>query len=288
MTINTRTALPRVCVVGAGAIGGFIASRLASSKNVELSAIARGKTLAALQQHGWRLQQKGKLLQCPARVAENPADLGVQDVVILALKANALPEVAPTLKALMDESTVIVTAMNGVPWWFAHELEKQSAIPLETVNPGGAMSTLFPYQNTLGAVIHASASRPEPGLSRVNLGNGIILGEPDGKISPRVQRLTDLLRQAGFDAKHSDNIRKDIWYKLWGNLTMNPLSAVTGASSDAILADTLVRRFCSAAMEEAAIIGGLLGCKIDESPAVSYTHLRGPRDRTRSRMPSSA
>jgi 2-dehydropantoate 2-reductase len=266
MSLKTKEKLPKICIVGAGAIGGFIATRLAVSGKVELSAIARGTTLDALRQYGWRLEHEEKLLQCPAEVADKPEALGIQDIVILTLKANALHSVAPTLLPLIGKHTVVVSAMNGIPWWFARELESQSGAPLESVNPEGAISEIFPYRNTVGAVIHASVSRPEPGLVRVNMGNGIILGEPEGEQSEKVQQLTALLAQAGFDAKHSDNIRRDIWYKLWGNMTINPVSAITGATADAILSDTLVRNFCSAAMEEAATIGGLLGCHIDESP----------------------
>ncbi len=256
----------KVCIVGAGAIGGFIGARLAAAGACELSALARGHTLAALQQHGWRLQQAGVLLQSPARAADSPSALGVQDLVVIAVKGPALPTLAPTLAPLMGAHTVVMPAMNGVPWWFNQGLPGVDATPLHSVDPGGHISAALPAAQVLGCVVHASTFTPEPGLVVQRMGQGLIVGEALGGHSARAQAVVDLLAQAGFDTTHSAQERREVWYKLWGNLTMNPVSALTGATADRVLGDPLVREFNSAAMREAAAIGALLDCPIAQSP----------------------
>jgi 2-dehydropantoate 2-reductase len=156
--------------------------------------------------------------------------------------------------------------MNGVPWWFGAGIAGVGPDPLESVDPGGTIAAAIPFEHVAGAVVHASASTPEPGLVAHRMGQGLIVGEPGGGRSARVGAVADLLADAGFDVTHSDNVRADIWYKLWGNMTMNPVSALTGATSERILVDPLVREFCSEAMREAAVIGERLGCPIAENP----------------------
>lgn len=247
----------KVCIVGAGAIGAFIGARLAAARQSEVSALARGATLAALRTHGWRLLQGGALLQAPARAAEDAAELGAQDLVVIAVKGPALPPLAPRLAPLLGPHTLVLPAMNGVPWWFE---------PLPSNDPEGTVSAALPPAQVIGCVVHASTATPEPGLVQHRMGQGLIVGEPVGGHSERAQRVADLLAGAGFEVTHSTAVRRDLWYKLWGNLTMNPVSAITGASGDRILADPLVRDFCSAAMREAAEIGARIGCPIEQSP----------------------
>lgn len=255
----------KICIVGAGAIGGLIGARIAANDQVNVSALARGQTLDALCRYGWRLEQQDEVLQTPVNASDNAESLGVQDVVIVALKAPALVDVLPSIKPLLGEHTLVVSAMNGVPWWFCREMELASGQPFQSVNPNWVNSNAVAYENTAGAVVHASALRLAPGHVKHIAGNRIILGESKGGKSPRMQTLVDILVSAGFDAVHSDNIRTDIWYKLWGNMTMNPVSAITGATADRILSDPLVRTFCSNAMTEAAQLGARIGCKIEES-----------------------
>ena len=255
-----------VCIVGAGAIGGFIGTRLALAGQAQVSAIARGATLAALREHGWRLQDESGLHTAPARASDSAGHLGVQDLVVIAVKAQALAAVAPSIGPLLGERTIVLPAMNGVPWWFGEGVAALGPEPLQSVDPGWLIARAIPLRHVIGCVVHASASTPEPGLVQHRVGRGLIVGEPAGGRSERAQRVTDLLAHAGFDATHSANVRYDIWYKLWGNLTMNPVSAITGATIDRMLADPLVREFCSAAMREAADIGALLGCRISQSP----------------------
>ena len=259
---------PKVCIVGAGAIGGFIGARLASSGLAQVSALARGATLSALREQGWRVNGPAGLLQLPARASDQAADIGVQDLVIIAVKGPALTQVAQGIAPLLGPQTVVLPAMNGVPWWFCQ------AVPgfagkgqgLHSVDPGGHIAAALPFEHVLGCVVHVSASTAEPGLVQHKVGQGLIVGEPAGGRSPRAQAVVDLLGSAGFDATHSDNVRYDIWYKLWGNLTMNPVSALTGATTEGVLGDPLVREFCSAAMQEAAAIGARIGCRIEQSP----------------------
>ncbi|MFZ2649570.1 MAG: 2-dehydropantoate 2-reductase [Burkholderiaceae bacterium] len=257
----------KVCIIGAGAIGGFIGTRLAVAGRAELSALARGATLAALREHGWRTESGGTLMQADARATDNPAELGPQDLIIIAVKGPALTAVAQGITPLLAPHTMVMPAMNGVPWWFCDAVQGIAAAPLQSVDPGGVVARSIAMSRVVGCVVHASAAAPEPGFVQHRMGKGLIVGEPAGGKSERVQRIAELLVHAGFDVTHSGNIRYDIWYKLWGNLTMNPVSAITGASIDRVLADPLVREYCSAAMREAAAIGARIGCPIEETPA---------------------
>ena len=257
----------KVCIYGAGAIGGFIGARLAATGACTVSAVARGATLQALREHGWRLRQGGELVRAPlAAAAEDPQELGAMDLVVVAVKGPALAEVAARIGPLLGAQTMVLPAMNGVPWWFAQSTPALGDEPLRSVDPDGRIGALIPLARVVGCVVHASTFTPEPGLVEQRMGQGLIIGEPAGGESPRVQRLGELLRQAGFDTTLSPNVRQDIWYKLWGNMTMNPVSAITGASVDRIMADPLVLAFCTAAMQEAAEIGARIGCAVAQTP----------------------
>jgi 2-dehydropantoate 2-reductase len=251
----------KVCIVGAGAIGGFIGARLAAAERAQVSAIARGPTLTALQQWGWRLNTAAGLAQAVAHADE----LGWQDLVVIAVKGPALAQVAQGLAPLLGPETVVLPAMNGVPWWFCQGLPEWRGHALQSVDPDGRIGAAIPFERVLGCVVHASTSVTEPGLVQHKMGQGLIIGEPRGGHSARAQAVVELLTHAGFDAAQSTNVRYDIWYKLWGNMTMNPLSAITGATVDLVLADPLLREFCSAVMDEAAAIGERIGCAITQS-----------------------
>jgi 2-dehydropantoate 2-reductase len=256
----------KICIVGAGAIGGFIGTRLAAAGRAQVSVLARGATLAALQTHGWRLQSGSTHTQVPARASDSATELGAQDLVIVAVKAPAMSAVAQSLAPMLGAHTMVMPAMNGVPWWFCQGRPEVGTEPLHSVDPGGAISKAIALERVLGCVVHTSCSTPEPGLVQHKMGQGLIIGEPAGGLSARVQRVAEVLAHAGFDVTQAADVRYDIWYKLWGNMTMNPVSAMTGATIDRILADPLVRQFCSAAMSEAAAIGERIGCKVAQSP----------------------
>jgi len=260
----------KVCIVGAGAIGCFIGTRLAAAGRAGVGVLARGETLAALRQHGWRQQMDGQRITAPACAHDDPVALGVQDLVIMTVKGHSLPALAPTLGPLIGPGTLGLPAMTGVPWWFCQGVPGVGARPLESVDPGGAIGRALPGDRVLGGVVHASVSLDGPALAQHRMGRGLIVGEAAGGRSARAQAVVDLLSHAGFDVTHSDDVRRDIWFKLWGNLTMNPVSALTGATTDRILADPLVREFCSAAMREAAAIGERIGCPIDQAPEARH------------------
>jgi len=258
----------KICVVGAGAIGGFLGTRLALAGDARVSALARGTTLVALRDHGWRLEEAGALVTAPLALAsDDPRELGPQDLIILAVKGPALPSLAPTLAPLLRRETLVLPAMNGVPWWFSQGIGALGEEPLESVDPGGHIAAAIATDQVIGCVVHASAAVRAPGIAVHRTGRRLIIGEPAGAESARVQALAQRLTAAGFELAVSPRIRYDIWYKLWGNMTMNPFSALTGATVDRVLADDLLRAFSAAAMREAAAVGNRVGCEVTESPA---------------------
>ncbi len=255
-----------ICIYGAGAIGGWIGARLAA-QGAAVSLVARGATLTALQQQGLRLREGESERTYSVRAVVEPAELGVQDLVVLAVKAPALAEVARHIGPLLGPDTVVLTAMNGVPWWFFQGFGGALAgTRLMTVDPTGAIAAALPAAQVIGAVVHASCALDAPGVVRHHFGRGLILGEPSGAASPRLQALAALLSAAGFEASVSAQIQRDIWYKLWGNMTVNPISALTGATTDLILDDPLLRDFISGVMLEAREIGARLGIPISQQP----------------------
>jgi 2-dehydropantoate 2-reductase len=250
---------PRYCIFGAGAIGGTIAARLART-DATVSIVARGDTLAAIQKNGLRLVSNGETLQMSVRASADPAKLGPQDYVIVAVKAPSLPEVALRIGPLLGTETVVVTAMNGVPWWFL--TNARGLLPgmrLTAVDPGGIISCAIPASRVIGCVVYMSCAIEAPGVIRHAAGRRLIVGEPDKRSSRRVARLAEWLRRSGFDCVESTDIRRDIWFKLWGNLSMNPISLLTGATLDRIVADPLAHTLCSRMMEEAGRIGEAIG-----------------------------
>jgi 2-dehydropantoate 2-reductase len=281
----------RICIVGAGAVGGYIASLLAFSEAADTSVLARGTTLAAVHRHsldhdgphsgGLRVQTSDGMVTVAVRAAGSAAELGPQDVVVLAVKAQAAPAAVASIGPLLGPSTVVLPAMNGVPWWFFDRTGEGSADPasangfggacagmhLSSVDPGGAMARAVPVSRVLGVVVHFSASSPAPGVVRHFSGDRLIIGEPSGMASARLEAVAQVLREAGFTIDVSGQIRQETWYKLWGNLTVNPVSALTGATAGQILDDSLVRSFCESAMLEAREIGARIGCPIVELPA---------------------
>ena len=256
----------KVCVYGAGAIGGWIGSGLAHA-GCSVSVVARGATLEALQMHGLRLKQGGQLGSQAVASSADPADLGVQDLVVLAVKAPSLPEVVRQIAPLLGPNTTVLTAMNGVPWWFLQGFGGPLAgKQLSSVDPGGTLAAAIAPERIIGCVVHASCSLEAPGCVKHHFGNKLIVGEPSGARSERVLALAALLEKAGFEAPVSDCIQRDIWFKLWGNMTVNPVSAITGATTDLIMGDELVRGFISSVMLEAREIGARIGIAIDQQP----------------------
>jgi 2-dehydropantoate 2-reductase len=257
----------KVCIYGAGAIGGWLGVKLAQA-GCAIDVVARGATLDALQRDGLTLVSGDARTSVPVNASADPKDLGVQQLVVIAVKAPALPAVAQQIAPLLGPDTLVLTAMNGVPWWFLQggfggEL---AGAQLQAVDPGGKINAAIPAQHVVGGVVHASCALTGPGVVKHHFGNGLIIGEPSGEATPRVQALFELLARAGIDTRLSQQIQKDVWYKLWGNMTVNPISALTGATTDKILDDELVRGFVSTIMLEAKAIGERIGIPIADSP----------------------
>ena len=256
----------KICIYGAGAIGGWIGVKLAQA-DCEVSVVARGATLEALRDNGLRLQQGDRTLSAPVKASASAAELGVQDLVIVAVKAPAMPEVAEGIGPLLGAHTMVLTAMNGVPWWFFQGFGGQyQGTRLKAVDPQGRIAEAIPARHIVGCVVHASCAQREPGFVQHHFGEKLIVGEPSGEKTARVQRLVALLAKAGFESVLSEQIQKDAWYKLWGNMTVNPVSAITGATTNLILDDDLVRNFISAVMLEAREIGARIGIPIAQQP----------------------
>ncbi|RYF33914.1 MAG: 2-dehydropantoate 2-reductase [Comamonadaceae bacterium] len=257
----------KTCIYGAGAIGGWIGVGLAQAGS-RLNVVARGATLDTLQQDGLSLMRGDVRTRVPVNAVADPAALGPQDLVVVAVKAPALASVAAQIGPLIGPDTIVLTAMNGVPWWFLQggfggALSGQR---LAAVDPAGAIAAAIPARHVVGGVVHASCSLDAPGVVRHHFGNKLIVGEPAGGASARVTELAALLNRAGIETSVSPQIQKDIWFKLWGNMTVNPISALTGATTDKIMSDELALGFISAVMLEAKAIGAHLGIEITDSP----------------------
>lgn len=262
----TQKTINTACIYGAGAIGGWLGAGLAAA-GCDVSVVARGATLEALNRHGLRVASGTDTRSAAVRASADPAALGVQDLVVIAVKAPALLDVARQIAPLIGPDTLVLTAMNGVPWWFFQGFGGPYAgTQLKAVDATGEIATAIPAANIIGCVVHASCSVDAPGVIRHHFGNGLIIGEPSGAQGPRVQALAELLVRAGFAASVSAQIQKDAWYKLWGNMTVNPISAFTGATTDLILGDALVRDFISKIMLEAKEIGARIGIPIAQQP----------------------
>lgn len=264
----------KICLYGAGAVGGLIGARIAASGRT-LSVVARGATLHALQRDGLGLETHDSRYFCPVHAVADPAELGPQDLVIIAVKQPALSSVAQAIGPLIGPQTKVMTAMNGVPWWFFDGLPGPLAdTRLHSVDPLGTLRSLIPTKHVIGCVVHIACTATTPGISQHRMGNGLVIGDAVGPTSPATRAVGEMLRDAGFELTLSDCIQRDIWFKLWGNMTMNPVSALTGATSDRILDDALVEAFCVRIMEEAAEVGKRIGCPIAQSPAERNTVTR--------------
>ena len=256
----------KVCIVGAGAIGGWMGARLALSGH-DVSALARGATLAAIQANGLRLIESGTTHSVQVKASANAADLETPDLLVIAVKAPGLRDAALAVKSMIGQNTMVLTAMNGVPWWlFERAGRPLNGSRLTTIDPTGEIAAAFPSTHVIGCVVHVACSVDAPGVIRHKMGQRLIIGEPRGGISSRLSALRDTLAAAGLEAEASPDIQRDVWFKLWGNMTMNPVSAITGATTDKILDDELTREFCSAVMREAQAIGNKIGISIEQTP----------------------
>ncbi|HVZ42723.1 MAG TPA: 2-dehydropantoate 2-reductase [Ramlibacter sp.] len=258
--------MKNICIYGAGAIGGWIGAKLAQT-GCDVSVVARGATLRAIQEKGLRLQEGDDVTTAAVRASASPADFGVQDLVVVAVKAPAMAAVASAIGPLLGPDTIVLTAMNGVPWWFFEGFGGPwRGTRLKAIDPDGSIAAAIAARHIVGSVVHASCALIEPGFVKHHRGTRLIVGEPSGEKTPRVRALCELLARAGLQAELAEQIQKDAWYKLWGNMTVNPVSAMTGATTDKVLDDELVREFISRVMLEARAIGERIGIPIDQQP----------------------
>ena len=237
-----------ICVVGAGAIGGWVAARLALAGERVMALTSTGPlTRLALDEGG------------ESRTARLATFGGTADLLIVAVKATALTAAARSAGAMVGPDTIVVPMLNGVPWWFVGGMQ------LNSIDPDGSIAQALPFEQILGCVVHASCSRSAEGVVMVKHADKLIIGEPDGESSERLARIQALFERAGLRPDPTGNVRRAIWYKLWGNATINPLSALTRATCDKILADPQCRAWMLEGMAELAAVGAALGCPIGES-----------------------
>jgi 2-dehydropantoate 2-reductase len=254
-----------VAIVGAGAIGAWIGDAF-DRAGWKVSMLARGGTLEALRASGLHVSQGDETRVSRPR-AGSAAELGVHDYVFLSVKAQRLPELAPQLSPLIGPSTVVISGTNGIPWWFFHDFGGPLANrSLQSVDPDRSQQRAFPRERTLGSVVHASVRVASPANVRVVAADRFILGEPGGAVSPRVESVVNALREGGINAQASDGIRRDVWSKLWGNMSMNPLSALTRCGTSKMLANADVRELCVHMMDEMQRCAQRLNLDVAMSP----------------------
>ena len=249
----------RIAIYGAGAIGGYLGCELARA-GTDVTMIARNRTLAAIRENGITLHIDGETRVGRPAATGDPGEAGPQDAVIVAVKADAAPVIAPQIAPMLGSETVVVTATNGVPWWYFHDHGGALAgTRLETVDPGGIQWRTIGPERAIGCVVYPAAEAIAPGVIRHISLNRFSLGEPDGSKSDRILRLAGALKAAGFSAPVRPRIRNEIWLKLWGNLSFNPVSALTGATLGQMASDPLVRPVIAAMMAEGQAVGEALG-----------------------------
>jgi 2-dehydropantoate 2-reductase len=257
---------PSIAVVGAGAIGAWVADAL-DRAGWTVSLLARGPTLAALLAKGLRVERDGETRSSRPR-AGPAAELGIHDYVFLSVKAQILPDLAPLLEPLIGPTSVVISGTNGIPWWFFHDFGGALANQtLQSVDPDGTQERTFPRQRILGSVVHASARVLAPAHVQVVAADRLLLGSPRGDFTIPLCTLTDGLREGGINAEISTRIRHEVWAKLWGNMNMNPLSALTRSGTSRMLADGDVRELCVRMMEEMQQCGRRLDLHIPMTPA---------------------
>ena len=257
----------KFCIVGAGAIGGMLGVKLALGGH-DVTLILRGANLEAVRQNGLTLIEENgnELLAKPVKATANISEAGVQDVVILGLKAHQVAAVAADLPQLMHSATRVVTMQNGIPWWYFYKLAgNYTDIPLRAVDPDGVIAKHIPIDSVIGSVVYPASEVIRPGVIKVIEGNRFTLGEIDGADTASIRAISDAFKAAGFKAPVSKDIRSEIWLKVWGNLSFNPISALTHATLEDICLYPPTRELAASMMTEAQAIGEKLGVQFKVS-----------------------
>jgi 2-dehydropantoate 2-reductase len=251
----------KIGIFGAGAIGGMLGVKLAQA-GADVTFIARGPHLAAMRENGVIMHSNGETIQVRPRCVGSAAQAGRQDYIIVTLKAHALPAAAADIALMMDGDSALITAVNGVPYWYFHALPGPfEGRIVQSVDPGGVLSATLPPSQAIGCVVYPAAEVVAPGVIEHSYGDRFSLGEPDGSRGPRIEAISQLLISAGLKAPIRPRIRDEIWVKLWGNLCFNPLSALTGATLDILTGQPDLRGICRSMMLEAQTVAEALGAK---------------------------
>ncbi len=254
--------MTKICIFGAGAIGGYVGARLARHAAADVSLVARGPHLAAMQANGLTLRQAGETFTVRPRVTSDTTSLGPQDFVIVTLKAQALPAALDQLQPLLGPDTAILFAQNGMPWWYFHKhggpFEGRT---IESVDPGGAIWNRLGRERALGCVVWQAAVIESPGIIQHAYGDRMPIAEPSGEKTPRALLLSRLLMDAGIKSPVRGNLRDEIWLKLWGNLSFNPVSVLTLGTLEQLATDQGTRKVIYAMMQEARAVAEALGVK---------------------------
>jgi 2-dehydropantoate 2-reductase len=252
----------KICIFGAGAIGGLMGAKLAAKGDVDVTFIARGPHLAAMRAHGVKLISEGTEQIVHPRCVDSAEEAGPQDYVLVTLKAHSLPSAAKQMQPLLGPDTAIVSAVNGIPWWYFHGLGgAYEGRIVQSVDPEGQVSALLPPSRAIGCIVYPAAEVTAPGVIEHSYGDRFSLGEPDGSRSPRAQALSEALIAAGFKAPVRPKIRDELWVKLWGNMAFNPISALTTATLDVLTGDEGQRGVARAMMLEGQRVAEALGVR---------------------------
>ena len=251
----------KLCIFGAGAMGGWIGGLLAR-QGVDVTLIARGPHLAAMQANGLTVRMDGEEFVTHPRLAASAEEAGPQDYVFISLKAHSVPGVADQMRPLFGPNTAVVTASNGIPWWYFYKLPGEwENHRLETVDPGGKQWDVFGPERAIGCILWPAAEVVEPGVVQHEYGDRVSVGEPDGSRSERVQALAQVLSSAGLKAPVRPNLRNEIWVKLWGNLSLNPVSALTCSTLEDMIRDPGTHGVIRQMMVEGQAVGEKLGVR---------------------------
>ena len=253
----------KICIYGAGAIGGYLAACLHDA-GAQVSLIARGAHLKAIKENGLTLEINGQSRNYRLAASENPADFGYQDYVIIALKAHGISHITQAIQPLLGPDTAVVSAVNGLPWWYFYKANTQTELddsPLISVDPDAGIWNLIKPERAIGCVVYPACEISTPGTIKHIEGERISLGEPSGQASDRVAILSALMIKGGLKAPQKKRIRDEIWIKLWGNCSFNPISALTGASLDKIAEDPETRKLVAEIMSECKQVGEALSIR---------------------------
>lgn len=253
----------KICIFGAGAIGGYLAACLHDA-GADVSLIARGPHLKAIKENGLKLEINGEMRSFNLNASDDPADFGQQDYVIIALKAHGIIHITESIQPLLGPETAVVSAVNGLPWWYFHKANTNTVLddkPLISVDPEASIWTKIGPERAIGCVVYPACEISKPGIITHIEGNRISLGEPSGESTKRIKTLSDLMIRGGLKAPQKKRIRDEIWIKLWGNCSFNPVSALTGASLDKIAEDLETRKLVAEIMSECKQVGEALSIR---------------------------